>query len=129
MSPNNRAGCKNADCKDQGVKIVKGDLRFGVLVELPGGNSSWAYRHWQAHFSALRDELVMLTCWCRGCVTPKQIENLKTSIENDLDLFDGYDELPEDAQEKMRRALEQGHVDDEDWKWVGRRMLQIVLAS
>lgn len=98
VSPNNRAGCKNADCKDQGVKIVKGDLRFGVLVELPGGNSSWAYRHW-------------------GCVTPKQIENLKTSIENDLDLFDGYDELPEDAQEKMRRALEQGHVDDEDWKW------------
>lgn len=54
----------------------------------------------------------------RGCVTPRQIENLKQAIEDDLDLFDGYDELPEDLQEKMRRALEQGHVDDEDWKGV-----------
>lgn len=55
---------------------------------------------------------------CRGCVTPKTIENLKVAIENNLDLFDGYDELPPDAQAKMRRALEQGHVDDEDWRGV-----------
>ena len=60
----------------------------------------------------------MLTIKSRGCVTPKQVENLKESIENNVDLFDGYDELPEDIQEKMRRALEQGHVDDEDWKGV-----------
>jgi hypothetical protein len=58
----------------------------------------------------------------RGCVTPKQIENLKAAIEDDLELFDGYDELPEAEKEKMRRALEQGHVDDEDWKWVGFRL-------
>ena len=57
----------------------------------------------------------------RGCVTPKQVENLKESIENNVDLFDGYDELPENIQEKMRRALEQGHVDDEDWKGVSEQ--------
>lgn len=35
-----------------------------------------------------------------------------------MDLIDGYDELPSDAQEKVKRALEQGHVDDEDWNGV-----------
>lgn len=54
-------------------------------------------------------------------MTPKQIENLKEAIEDNVDLFDGYDELPEDMQEKMRRTLEQGHVDDEDWKGVSSR--------
>lgn len=33
-------------------------------------------------------------------------------------MVDGYDELPEDAQEKVKRALEQGHVDDDDWNGV-----------
>lgn len=40
------------------------------------------------------------------------------AIEDDLDLLDGYDELPPEAQEKVRRALENGHVDDEDWRGV-----------
>jgi len=52
----------------------------------------------------------------RGCVTPKQIENLKSECEDDLTLIDGYDELDDDWKEKVSRAVEQGHVDDEDWK-------------
>lgn len=32
-----------------------------------------------------------------------------------MDFVDGYDELPPEVQEKVKRALEQGHVDDEDW--------------
>ena len=36
----------------------------------------------------------------------------------DLDLVDGYDEIPDDFQEKVRFALEHGHVPDEDWKGV-----------
>lgn len=35
-----------------------------------------------------------------------------------MDLFDGYDGLPDDIQAKVKRALDQGHVDDEDWKGV-----------
>lgn len=35
-----------------------------------------------------------------------------------MDLVDGFDALPEDVQEKVERALEQGHVDDEDWNGV-----------
>ena len=35
-----------------------------------------------------------------------------------MELVDGYDTLPEWAQEKVKRALEQLHVDDEDWNGV-----------
>ena len=51
-------------------------------------------------------------------MSPKQIDNIKESIEGDLDMFDGYDELPEDLQEKVRKALDDGHVDDDDWRGV-----------
>ncbi len=54
----------------------------------------------------------------RGCVTPKQIENLIETCGGDLDMVDGYDELPAEFQEKVRYALEHGHVSDEDWKGV-----------
>ena len=51
-------------------------------------------------------------------MTPKQISNLGTSIEGDPKELDGYEELPEDLQKKVVRALEQGHIDDDDWGWV-----------
>ena len=59
----------------------------------------------------------------RGCVTPEVLHNWHEKAEGDMDLIDGYDELPDDAQEKVKRALEQGHVDDEDWKGVSTRLL------
>lgn len=46
------------------------------------------------------------------------LSNWKDTSGGDMDLIDGYDELPADAQEKVERALQQGHVDDEDWKGV-----------
>jgi len=52
----------------------------------------------------------------RGCVTPKQIENLQKESEGDMDLVDGYTDMSTEMQEKIMRALEQGHVDDADWK-------------
>lgn len=56
--------------------------------------------------------------YVRGCVTPEVLHNWHEKAEGDMEMIDGYDELPEDAQEKVKRALEQGHVDDEDWKGV-----------
>ena len=35
-----------------------------------------------------------------------------------MTLLDGYDEIPADSQKKVADAVEQGHVDDEDWKGV-----------
>jgi len=51
----------------------------------------------------------------RGCVTPEIIRNWKTSSDGDMDMVDGYEDLPSDLQEKVQRAFEQGHVDDADW--------------
>ena len=51
-------------------------------------------------------------------MTPKQISNLKDSTGGDPSQLDGYEELPEDLQEKVVNAFEQGHIDDEDWGWV-----------
>lgn len=54
----------------------------------------------------------------RGCVTPAQIDNLIETSGGDTEMVDGYDELPEEYQEKVKFALENGHVPDEDWKGV-----------
>lgn len=54
----------------------------------------------------------------RGCVTPTVLHNWAESSEMDMELIDGYDVLPPGAQETVKRALEQGHVDDDDWNGV-----------
>jgi len=59
----------------------------------------------------------------RGCVTPKIIANLKETLtgssgEIDYTLLDGYEELSPENQAKVRKALEQGHVADSEWKGV-----------
>ncbi|KAH0558555.1 hypothetical protein GP486_004788 [Trichoglossum hirsutum] len=95
ISKNARAGCKNTACKAKNIKIQKDELRFGSLVEVKE-HQSWSWKHW-------------------GCVTPTQIQNLKISIQDNLDDLDGYDELSPEMQLKIRNAVEQGHVADEDW--------------
>ncbi|KAF2787434.1 zf-PARP-domain-containing protein [Melanomma pulvis-pyrius CBS 109.77] len=96
VSKNARAICKNKECKDAGVKIQKGKVRFGTLVTIHE-HTSWAYKHW-------------------GCVTPAQIEHLIEFTNGETDLVDGYDDLPSEIQEKVKFALANGHVPDEDWK-------------
>lgn len=48
-------------------------------------------------------------------MTPKQIQNLKETIEDNLQYLDGYDEIGPELQGKVERALKEGHVDDSDW--------------
>ncbi|KAK4971137.1 hypothetical protein LTR66_011511 [Elasticomyces elasticus] len=96
LANSNRAGCQRAECKKEAIKIQKGELRQGTLIEIQE-HQSWKYRHW-------------------GCVTPAVIQNMQELSGGDMDLVDGYDELPEESQHKVRTALEMGHVADEDWK-------------
>ncbi|KAL8945027.1 MAG: hypothetical protein Q9216_000011 [Gyalolechia sp. 2 TL-2023] len=91
-----RAICKNTECKKAGVKIDKGELRLGSWVDY-GEHQGWAWKHW-------------------GCVTPVQIESLKTALDDDVSMLDGYEELPDDLREKVKLALQNGHITDEDWK-------------
>ncbi|KAF2445117.1 zf-PARP-domain-containing protein [Karstenula rhodostoma CBS 690.94] len=95
-SKNARASCKNTECKNAGVKIQKGELRFATQVTIQD-HTSWAYKHW-------------------GCVTPAQVANLVEESGGDTDMVDGYEELPAELQEKVDFALQNGHVPDEDWK-------------
>lgn len=46
------------------------------------------------------------------------LHNWKEKTEGDEDLIDGLEEIPEEIQEKVKRALEHEHVDDDDWKGV-----------
>lgn len=46
ISPNNRAGCQDTLCKKEGNKIMKGDIRWGVWVDIPDGHASWKWNHW-----------------------------------------------------------------------------------
>ncbi|KAL2222518.1 poly polymerase and DNA-ligase Zn-finger region-domain-containing protein [Thermoascus aurantiacus ATCC 26904] len=96
-----RAGCQNKECKDEKIKIMKGELRLGTWVDNERFQSFF-WRHW-------------------GCVTPKIIANLKETLtgssgEIDYTLLDGYEELSPENQAKVRKALEQGHVADSEWK-------------
>ena len=50
---------------------------------------------------------------------------MKEVTEDNFDMLDGYDELPEDLQVTVRRAFEQGHVDDADWRGVGLSLWRI----
>lgn len=96
LASTKRAICKNTECKKASIKIDKGELRYGSWVNF-GEHQGWTWRHW-------------------GCVTPKQIESLKTAVEDDVSMLDGYEELPDDLREKVKLALENGHVADEDWR-------------
>ncbi|KAE8147499.1 poly polymerase and DNA-ligase Zn-finger region-domain-containing protein [Aspergillus avenaceus] len=95
-----RAGCQNKECKDAKVKIAKGELRHGTWVDTER-IQAFMWRHW-------------------GCVTPKLITNINENIESDgdkdFDQLDGFEDLSSENQEKVKRALEQGHVDDDEWK-------------
>jgi hypothetical protein len=99
LAPTGRAGCTNKECKDNKVKITKGDMRVGSWVDTEK-YQSFMWRHW-------------------GCVTPKMITNMIEVVgegdDRDLDLLDGYEDLPQEHQERLARALDQGHIDDEDW--------------
>ncbi|GAD96752.1 hypothetical protein AOR_1_1440194 [Paecilomyces variotii No. 5] len=94
-----RAGCQNKECKDQKIKIAKGEFRLGTWVDNERFQSFF-WRHW-------------------GCVTPKIVASLKETLDEangDYSAVDGYDGISSENQAKVREAVEQGHVSDSDWK-------------
>ncbi|OKL60667.1 hypothetical protein UA08_04021 [Talaromyces atroroseus] len=97
-SPNKRAGCSVKACKDNKVKIQKGEIRLGVWIETDRFQS-WSWRHW-------------------GCLTPKVIANIRNALDEggvlNFDLLDGFEELPAQMQDKVRKAIEDGEVAEAD---------------
>ncbi|GKT92497.1 protein kinase Rad3 [Colletotrichum tofieldiae] len=102
VSPNNRAGCTDGVCKKAAAKCLKGSLRFGTWTKIMD-HESFKWKHW-------------------GCVSGEQMAHVKELCEKedgtfDFDAFDGYDEMGDhpDLQAKIRKAIEQGHIDPEDF--------------
>ncbi|UQC83200.1 phosphatidylinositol 3 [Colletotrichum lupini] len=101
VSPNNRAGCTDGVCKKAAAKCLKGSLRFGTWTKIMD-HESFKWKHW-------------------GCVSGEQMQHVRELCERngkfDFDAFDGYDEMGDhpDLQAKIRSAIEQGHIDAEDF--------------
>lgn len=45
ISPSARALCQDTHCKKEGVKIAKGELRFGTYITFED-RGSWKWKHW-----------------------------------------------------------------------------------
>ncbi|KAI9464225.1 hypothetical protein HD554DRAFT_1991603, partial [Boletus coccyginus] len=88
-----RSKCKGVYMTFLGTPIPKGALRMGSVVDIKG-NTNFAWRHW-------------------GCTTPRIITNMKAKFASPEDL-DGFEDLNEEDQERVRRAWEEGRVADED---------------
>jgi hypothetical protein len=41
--------CQNKPCKDEGIKIGKGELRLGTWIEI-AEQGSWKFKHWYVLF-------------------------------------------------------------------------------
>ena len=132
ISPNKRAGCQSTECKQAGIKIQTGELRFGTFVTIMARKSSVTEEEqftdsglgtpkleMEALVGLLPYNMASQLMFGRGCVTPQQISNLKDAIEDDLERYlDGYAELDKHDKERIAKAVEEGHVADEDWKGV-----------
>lgn len=46
------------------------------------------------------------------------LNNWAVACDGDMELVDGYDSLPGEYQVKVKRAIQQKHVDDKDWNGV-----------
>jgi len=84
------------------------------------------------HVTFFPQDNVVETNYFRGCVTGRQIQNIRNNLEDPnhpgvyrWDFLDGYegdeknslDKHP-DLQEKVRRVITQGFIDPDDWNGV-----------
>lgn len=58
-----------------------------------------------------------------------QISNVNEFLGGDMDLLDGYDDLPQEYKDKIDFALKNGHVPDEDWKGVRVSMCFVSISA
>ncbi|KAF2438157.1 glucocorticoid receptor-like (DNA-binding domain), partial [Karstenula rhodostoma CBS 690.94] len=89
VSPSARAGCRAAACKEQGNKIVKGELRLGILRLFDGEHESYVYKHWK-------------------CISKYDLSAIEEHAQHDT--FNGIDSLPKDYEAVVLESLEKGEV-------------------
>ena len=114
QDPNRRATFRHL-CYDPG-KWQPSPLNVRLLT-FAQEHQSWRWKHWLTTLSYIFKSVILIMT--RGCVTPQQVSNLKASTEGDPARYlDGYEDLDEHEQAKIAKAIEDGHVADDDWNGV-----------
>ncbi|KAH9878268.1 hypothetical protein J1614_003485 [Plenodomus biglobosus] len=91
---NRSAACRGAACSQKGTKVLKGELRLGILVNYDGEHASWYYKHWQ-------------------CMSAYDLRQAKQRFDDEDDVdntFDGIDALPVEYKQTVIDTLRTGKV-------------------
>lgn len=91
---NRSAACRGAACSQKGTKVLKGELRLGILVNYDGEHASWYYKHWQ-------------------CMSAYDLGQAKQRFDDEDDAdntFDGIDALPVEYKQTVIGTLRTGKV-------------------
>ncbi|KIJ45019.1 hypothetical protein M422DRAFT_251674 [Sphaerobolus stellatus SS14] len=92
-----RAKCKDKYCTNSLTTLIVGLILvclFTAQAMQWNYHRESAWRHW-------------------GCVTPKILSNIASSL-NSADDLDGFEDLKDEDKERVRKAVEEGKVADED---------------
>ncbi|CAO1620627.1 unnamed protein product [Jaminaea pallidilutea] len=108
-APSARAVCQSTTCMKPKCKIRKGAIRVGVMVEVPnrfsksGEHSTIQSMKWRHSY----------------CMTKQTINNMKKTFSEDVDDFDGFDELTEEDRQEFKQIFDRGEVLEEEMpKWL-----------
>ncbi|KAF2846563.1 zf-PARP-domain-containing protein [Plenodomus tracheiphilus IPT5] len=87
------AACRGTACSQKGAKVVKGELRLGILVDYDGDHANWYYKHWQ-------------------CMSTYDLAQAKQCFEDDgnENTFAGIDALPVEYKQVVIDTLKIGKV-------------------
>jgi len=92
--PIRTAACRGSACSRQNSKVLKGELRFGILVDYDGEHSSWYDKHWQ-------------------CMSEYDLEQAKQHFDHDADAgnsFHGIEALPTEYRQVVIDTLKTGKL-------------------
>ncbi|EDU45103.1 zf-parp-type zinc finger protein [Pyrenophora tritici-repentis] len=83
------AACRGGDCLAKGIKILRNELRLGILVPFDGEHSIMVYKHWK-------------------CISDIDLHGLMGLADDDA--LDGLDSISQELQNVVMETLETGKV-------------------
>ncbi|KAF1848830.1 zf-PARP-domain-containing protein, partial [Cucurbitaria berberidis CBS 394.84] len=87
--PTRAAACRGADCLSKGIKVTKGELRFGISVPFDGEHGSWVYKHWK-------------------CMSPYDLKSAKEHYEQDS--FGGLENIRAEYKQVVEQTFKEGKI-------------------
>lgn len=100
------AACRGGDCVSDNIKITKGHLRLGILVNFDGEHTSTYYKHWVSCFLPSGKGLVLNIP--QKCMSEYDLASAQMCYEKGF--FYGIDNIPEELKEVVLKTFETGEV-------------------